>query len=175
MLRKYCDVKVITEGLKATYQRMMKHVSREGNLLGPLWDKLSDTLFAIFSRYEELCLLCFQHTLVPSASDVKHAANEICAGSSVGSPSVPEGQDSPSSVGTPLSGGGSYSHPSSSPGQAFGGEHKGFGQTNAILSQLPGGGSSSSPQGGPSLGSPGRIGSPVNRGKAFISRRLRLG
>lgn len=30
---------------------MVKHVSKDGQLLGPLWAKLSDTLFAMFSRY----------------------------------------------------------------------------------------------------------------------------
>lgn len=45
---------VLSEGLRATHQRMVKHVTREGQLLGPLWDKLSDTLFAMFSRCERV-------------------------------------------------------------------------------------------------------------------------
>ena len=49
-------VQVLTEGLRATHHRMVKHVTREGQLLGPLWDKLSDTLFAMFSR----CKPCAQ-------------------------------------------------------------------------------------------------------------------
>lgn len=44
-------VQVLSEGLRATHHRMVKHVTREGQLLGPLWAKLSDTLFAMFSRY----------------------------------------------------------------------------------------------------------------------------
>lgn len=56
LLISYCGcpnsaLQVLVEGLRATNQRMMKHVTPEGQLLGPLWDKLSDTLFAMFSRY----------------------------------------------------------------------------------------------------------------------------
>lgn len=45
-------VQTISEGLRATHHRMVKHVTREGQLLGPLWAKLSDTLFTMFSRYD---------------------------------------------------------------------------------------------------------------------------
>lgn len=40
---------------------MLKHVTREGQLLGPLWDKLSDTLFAMFSR----CRVLAEYVTVP--------------------------------------------------------------------------------------------------------------
>lgn len=43
-------MQVLSEGLRATHHRMVKHVTREGQLLGPLWAKLSDTLFTMFSR-----------------------------------------------------------------------------------------------------------------------------
>ncbi|CAM9737503.1 unnamed protein product, partial [Hapterophycus canaliculatus] len=50
-LKKQGEIKVLSEGLRATHHRMVKHVSKDGQLLGPLWAKLSDTLFAMFSRY----------------------------------------------------------------------------------------------------------------------------
>ncbi|CAM9396300.1 unnamed protein product [Discosporangium mesarthrocarpum] len=175
-VRKHCDLKSISEGLKSTHQRMVKHLSKEGHLLGPLWDKLSDTLFAMFSRYEELCSMCYHYTLDPSASDVKEAANQIGRRLTSGEPhNSPDGHDYPSPMGTPLSGGGSFSQAASSPSLDIGGDSSGRQQRGLTLTHGAAAGSFSSSHSGASLSSPGRSSSPVNRGKAFISRHLRLG
>eukprot|EP00903_Cladosiphon_okamuranus_P005971 g5895.t1 len=188
-LKKQGDMKVLSEGLRATHQRMVKHVTREGQLLGPLWAKLSDTLFAMFSRYEELCTMCYQHTLDPGAVAVKRAATEIGGG---GAPyrtndRTPKngtsggGDDAlsspPSSAGGGGSGvfgfGGSFSSLNSptSHGRDSSGGSGVFGRSGgsqgapASPSSGVGGSGWSSPRGGGN--------SPVNRGKQFFAKHLR--
>ncbi|CBJ27024.1 conserved unknown protein [Ectocarpus siliculosus] len=196
-LKRQGDMKVISEGLKATHQRMVKHVTKEGQLLGPLWAKLSDTLFAMFSRYEELCTLCYQHTLDPGAVAVKRAATEIGGG---GPPSRSGGNNNnmPSST----NGGGSSSRlddgeesglasPSSAGGRSFGGGSGAFGGSFSSLTSpthtgrdssgsgvfgVSGSGAHTPPGGGSGLSSPraGGGNSPVHRGKQFFAKHLRM-
>ncbi|CAM9544046.1 unnamed protein product [Ascophyllum nodosum] len=115
-LKKEGSVKALTEGLRKTHERMMKHVSRESQLMEPLWDKLSDTLFAMFSRYEELCTLCYQHTLHPKAGDVRRVATEIGGG---GTPSRNR-SPKPGDLGERDGEGGMESPPSSAGGYGAG-------------------------------------------------------
>ncbi|CAM9355626.1 unnamed protein product [Chrysoparadoxa australica] len=77
VLKKHADKRAIAEGMKAMHARMMKHISRESCLLPILWDKLSDMLFTMFSRFEELCLDCYDVILSPSAAEVLRAANHL--------------------------------------------------------------------------------------------------
>ncbi|CAN0082278.1 unnamed protein product, partial [Phaeothamnion confervicola] len=80
VLRKHGQEATIVEGLRATHARLVKHISRESGLLALLWDRLSDTLFAMFSRYEELCTVCYGHAMAPGASDVRRLASDVGGG-----------------------------------------------------------------------------------------------
>eukprot|EP00611_Tribonema_gayanum_P024696 TRINITY_DN54_c3_g4_i1.p1 TRINITY_DN54_c3_g4~~TRINITY_DN54_c3_g4_i1.p1 ORF type:complete len:987 (-),score=317.17 TRINITY_DN54_c3_g4_i1:114-2939(-) len=84
MLKRHLDEKSVPDGLKLIYARMNKHLSKESCLLPVLWDHLNDMLFAQFSRYEELCHVCYGFKMVPSASQVKRVANLIGGGSGSG-------------------------------------------------------------------------------------------
>jgi len=72
MLKKYLDEKSVPEGLKLINSRMEKHLCNESALAPVLWDHLSDMMFALFSRYEELCNICYNVKLNPSASQVRY-------------------------------------------------------------------------------------------------------
>jgi hypothetical protein len=74
VLRKYCEEAVLLDGLKATHTRMQKHLCSESNLAVTLWENLAGVLFAMFSRFEELCMVCYDFTMAPSAMDVRNMA-----------------------------------------------------------------------------------------------------
>ncbi|KAG5177259.1 exocyst complex component Sec3-domain-containing protein [Tribonema minus] len=81
MLKRHLDEKTVPDGLKLIYARMNKHLSKESCLLPVLWDHLNDMLFAQFSRYEELCHVCYGFKMVPSASQVpcRYPSQRACA------------------------------------------------------------------------------------------------
>lgn len=151
-----------------------------------------------FCRYEELCTLCYQHTLDPGAVAVKRAATEIGGG---GPPSrssydrnAKHGHRREGSEGVGDDGLGSP--PSSAGGRSTGGGSGVFGGSFSSLNSPTHGRESSTGSGifGRGRGSPGSStgggggdggsgwsspkgggggGSPMNRGKQFFAKHLR--
>lgn len=146
------------------------------------------------ARYEELCTLCYQHTLDPGAVAVKRAATEIGGG---GPPSRSGGGGNmPGST----NGGGSFSRlddgeesglasPSSAGDRSFGGGSGAFGGSFSSLPsptntgrdssgsfRMSGSGAHTPPGAGSRLSSPraGGGNSPVHRGKQFFAKHLRM-
>lgn len=134
------------------------------------------------NRYEELCTLCYQHTLDPGAVAVKRAATEIGGGgppsrtndrtpnNGTSSAGGDDGLASPPSSlghGSGVFRGGSFSS-LNSPGHSRR-DSSGSGVFSRSGAGSPSGGGGSSPKGGGGGGN-----SPVNRGKQFFAKHLRM-
>lgn len=73
----------MSEALQAVHTRMRKHLSPDTDLTDLLWDRMCYLLFSVFSRYEELCVLCYKMKLSPSAAEVRKLACDVTGSSSL--------------------------------------------------------------------------------------------
>ncbi len=69
-LKRHCQEKFIQEGLEKIHDSIRKCICIESCRRKAMWEILCDKFFAMFSRWEELCAMCYKIELKPSAAQV---------------------------------------------------------------------------------------------------------
>ncbi len=69
-LKRHCQENFIQEGLEKIHDSISKYVCNESCRRKAMWETLCDNFFAMFSRWEELCAMCYKIELKPSAAQV---------------------------------------------------------------------------------------------------------